>query len=73
MHSPLIWQLSISHTWLQKLVREFNADPSQNVAAAGSDPKFTELSRAREYTAEMKQRGELRLSRSEKLIQWLLP
>jgi hypothetical protein len=43
--------------------------PSQ---AAGGDPKFAELSRAREYTAEMKQRGELRLSQHEKLIQWLL-
>jgi hypothetical protein len=40
--------------------------------AAQGDPKFEELSRAREYTAEMKQRGELRLSHHEKLIQWLL-
>jgi len=30
-------QIGISHTWLQKLVREFTADPKQNVAATGSE------------------------------------
>jgi hypothetical protein len=67
-------QLGISHTWLQKLVRKFQADPNQmwRLQATRGDPKLEELNRAREYTAEMKQRGELRLSRREKLIQWLL-
>jgi hypothetical protein len=67
-------ELNISHTWLQKLAREFRAEPSQmwRLQAARGDPKFAELSRAREYTAEMKQRGELRLTRRAKLIQWLL-
>jgi hypothetical protein len=67
-------ELGISHTWLQKLVRQFTADPSEmwRLQARRGDPKFEELSRARENTAESKQRGELRLSRREKLIQWLL-
>ncbi len=67
-------ELGISHTWLQKLVRRFNTDPSQmwRLQAARGDPKFAELSRAREHTEQMKQHGELRLSRREKMIQWLL-
>jgi hypothetical protein len=67
-------ELGISHTWLQRLVREFNADPNQmwRLQATRGDPKFAELSRARECTAEMKERGELRSSHREKLIRWLL-
>jgi hypothetical protein len=57
--------LRVSHKWLQKLVREFTADPSKmwRLQAARGDPRFTELSRAREYTQMMKERGELRSSR----------
>ncbi|PYU26868.1 MAG: hypothetical protein DMG30_00960 [Acidobacteria bacterium] len=64
-------ELGIGHKWLQKLVREFMADPSEmwRLQATRDDPNFLERSHAREYTAEMKQRGELRLSRREKLIQ----
>ena len=58
-------QLGISHTWLQKLVREFTADPSEilRLQTAKGDPKFAELSRAREYSSRMKESGELRLPR----------
>jgi len=58
-------QLGISHTWLQKLVREFTADPSEmrRLQIARGDPTFAQLSRARENTNEMRKRGELRLSR----------
>jgi hypothetical protein len=55
-------QLDISHTWLQKLVRQFQADPSEMYRAARrcGDPTFTQLTRAREYSRQMGERGELR-------------
>jgi hypothetical protein len=42
-------ELGISHTWLQKLVREFNSDPNKiaRLRAAKGDPRFEELTRAR--------------------------
>jgi hypothetical protein len=60
--------LGISHTWLQKLVREFTADPSdmQRLQIVRGDPAFAQLSRARKDTHEMRERGELRLSRVRK-------
>src|ERR1700738_47216 len=62
-------QLGISHTWLQKLVREFQKNPSemQRGASRCGDPTLAQLSRAREYTQRMKERGELRVSRSKKV------
>jgi hypothetical protein len=61
-------RLGISHTWLQKLVRKFMADSSEmwRIQAAKGDPKFTELTRAQEYSRQMRERGELRLSPSAK-------
>jgi hypothetical protein len=58
-------QLGVSHTWLQKLVRQFHVDPGQmwRLQAARGDPKFAELSRARDCTEQMKERGEIRGSR----------
>jgi hypothetical protein len=55
-------ELGISHTWLQKLVRKFVADSSEmwRLRATKGDPKFTELTRAREHSREMRERGELR-------------
>jgi hypothetical protein len=55
-------QLGISHTWLQKLVRQFQADPSEMRRLQGSrgDPRFADLARAREYTQQMRERYELR-------------
>jgi hypothetical protein len=69
--------LGISHTWLQKLIREFQADPSKmwRQQAAKGDPKFADLIRAREYSRQMGERGELRgglhLSRQAKLAKLL--
>jgi hypothetical protein len=66
-------ELGISHTWLQKLVRKFMTDPSEmwRIQAVKGDPKFAELTRAREYSRQMSERGELRgdsnLSRGAKL------
>ena len=58
-------QLGISHTWLQKLVRQFQADPSQmwRLQRTNGDPRLAELSRAQECSQQMRERGELRLSR----------
>jgi hypothetical protein len=61
-------QLGVSHTWLQKLVRKFATDPSGmwRLQRAKGDPKFPELSRARESSLQMKERGGLRSSRQAK-------
>ena len=61
-------QLGISHTWLQRLVREFMADPTEmlRLQTSKGDPKFAELSRAREYSLRMKERGELRARQTKK-------
>jgi len=64
-------QLGISHTWLQKLIREFQADPSEmygDVRRCGS-PSFAQLTRARKRTQQMRYRGELRPSGRPKLIE----
>jgi hypothetical protein len=63
-------QLGISHTWLQKMVREFTADPTEmlRLQTAKGDPKFEELSRAREYSLRMKERGELRPPRRPRRV-----
>src|ERR1700733_7105582 len=55
-------QLGISHTWLQKLIREFQADPSEmyREARRRGEPTYTQLTRAREYTRRMREQGELR-------------
>lgn len=58
-------QLGISHTWLQRLVREFQEDPEEmrREAQRCGDPTLAQLSHAQEYTRQMKERGELRRSR----------
>jgi hypothetical protein len=56
--------LGISHTWLQKLVRGFEADPNKmRLLHAYGDPTLAQLSRAQDSTRRMRGRGELRLSR----------
>jgi hypothetical protein len=54
--------LRISHTWLQKLAREFSSDPSEmwKLQATYGDPTFAQLKVAKEYSQEMRERGELR-------------
>jgi hypothetical protein len=61
------WQLGVSHTWVQKLVKQFQTDPSemQREARRCGDPTLAQLSRAQEYTRRMRERGELRFSRRE--------
>jgi hypothetical protein len=61
--------LGISHTWLQKLVRAFHADPSEMYREARrcGDPTYAELTRARERTWRMGEQGELRGSRPAKV------
>src|SRR5688500_15398122 len=61
-------QLGISHTWLQKLVRKFAADPGEmrRIEAAWGQPRFSELARAQEETLRMREIGRLRSSRQPK-------
>jgi hypothetical protein len=69
--------LGVSHTWLQKLVREFTADPNEmwRLQKAKGDPRFTGLNRAREYSRQIGERGELRgglrLSRQAKFAKFM--
>jgi hypothetical protein len=59
--------LGISHTWLQKLVRRFQADPSEmQREAQRGDSTFAQLTRAWEFTQRMKEDGKLRSSRGAK-------
>lgn len=64
-------QLGISHTWVQKLVRKFQADSSEmyREQRRSGDPNFAQLSRARERTKQLRERGELRPSGRAKLIE----
>ena len=69
-------KLGISHTWLQKLVQEFKADPTKmwRLQRAKGDPKFAEFSRGQEHSRQMRERGELRggrLSRRARLANLL--
>jgi hypothetical protein len=58
-------QLGISHTWLQRLVREFqqDADEMWQLQVALGDPTFDQLSRARDYTQELRKEGKVRSPR----------
>jgi hypothetical protein len=61
-------QLGISHTWLQKLVREFRADEREmrRMVASKGEPRFPDLGQAREFTRRLRERGELRPLRDAK-------
>jgi hypothetical protein len=63
-------QLGISHTWLQKLIREFEADPdkARELQAAYGDPTLEELNEARACSEEMRRQGELRYRRRRKRV-----
>jgi len=54
-------QLGVSHTWLQKLVRQFEEDPGEmwELQVAYGDPALEQLSRARQGTEELRRRGGL--------------
>jgi hypothetical protein len=64
------WDLGISHTWLQKLVRQLTSQ-MWRLQAARDDPQLADLSRARDCTEEMRERGELRTSREANLTKYL--
>lgn len=71
-------ELGISHTWLQKLVRQFTADASEmwGLQRSEGDPKLSDLKCAQEYTHWMRERGDLRLSpraRWEKFLKYHPP
>jgi hypothetical protein len=57
--------IGISHTWLQKLVREFTEDPGEmlRLQREYGDPNFEKLLRTRGFSQQMRERGELRSSR----------
>src|SRR5712691_5316910 len=57
--------LGISHTWMQKLVRQFRADPTQMIREVRRFglATFAQLNRAQEFTRRMNEEGELRGSR----------
>ncbi len=55
-------RLGVSHTYIQKLVREFAVDPSkiERVVRSSHPATFEQLSRAQEETWQQKERGWLR-------------
>jgi hypothetical protein len=61
-------QLGVSHTWLQKLIREFKVNPDQawELQAACGDPTLLELDEAKQCTHELRRQGELRPRRRRK-------
>jgi hypothetical protein len=65
-------ELGISHTWLQKLVREFRERPDETQREMGryGDPSLVQLNRARESSQRMRDRGEIRLSRQDKTVKF---
>lgn len=58
-------QLGISHTWLQKLVREFEADPREmwRLQVACGDPTLAQLNRAKQETEQLRRIGGVRSRR----------
>lgn len=59
-------QIGVSHTWVQKLARRYQSDPTEMLEESNrnSSPTFAELRRAREVTAQMRQQGKLRPART---------
>ena len=54
-------KLGVSHVWLSKLFRKFEADPAEvRRLQAYGNPTLEQLNRARECTQRMRGRGELR-------------
>jgi hypothetical protein len=61
--------LGISHTWMQKLIRQFREDPTQMIQEVRCYglATFEHLNRARKFTRRMEENGELRGSRLAKI------
>ncbi len=58
-------ELGISHTWMQKVIRQIQSDPTQMIREVRLHglPTFALLDRARNFTRRMDEEGELRGSR----------
>ena len=67
------WQPGVSHTWFQKLVRQFQAYPNEMYREARrcGEPAYLQLTRPREYTRRIREEGELRGSRLAKVADFL--
>ena len=63
-------QLQVSHAWLQRLVREFEKDPSEmwELQRAYGDPTLSQLNEARECTQALKKLGGLHPRRRRKRV-----
>ena len=61
--------LGISHTWMQKLIRQCRADPTQMIRELRCYglATFDQLNRARRFTRRMNEDGELRGSHLAKV------
>jgi AraC-like DNA-binding protein len=64
-------QLGISHTYVQKLVREFRTNPSEmQRQRAFGETTFGDLSQAQEITRQERARGHLRSRRPHKIAEF---
>lgn len=65
-------KVGVTHTYIQKLLREFRADPDRmrREQVAFGEATFRELARAQEETHQQKERGRLRGSRLWKLARF---
>ena len=63
--------LGVSHTYVQKLVQTFQADPDRmlRIQARSGPATFEQLNRAREFTRQDSERGYLRTPRRFKLAE----
>lgn len=65
-------RLGITHTYIQKLLREFRADPDRmrRELDASGEATFAQLTRARDETRRQKERGCLRKPRLRKVAEF---
>jgi hypothetical protein len=65
--------LGISHTWMQKVIKQIQADPTEMVREVRLRglATFQQLHRAREFTGRMYEDGQLRTSRGTKWTKFL--
>jgi len=63
-------QLGISHSWLQKLIKQFQENPNEmwELQAAYGDPTLAQLDEARERTQELKKLGGLHPRRRRRRV-----
>jgi transcriptional regulator with XRE-family HTH domain len=77
-------RLGVTHTYIQKLLRQFHADPGEMLSMLSEYgvADFGDLNRAREHSRRMKERGELRRPRrwkwaefkvGDQVVRWVAP